>query len=137
LLASAFLHEPLPPTFGFWRGLVRRYFTALCHNPNLENAADLSVARPCENDWIALAETAPPMKGLEYLNSAVFARLWDELEAHTRHKRTGEDNADARLKRQIMGREVVVAITKGKPDLDPWEKIFYGEFDGRRRNGCW
>jgi secondary thiamine-phosphate synthase enzyme len=50
-----------------------------------------------------------------------------------RHNRTGEDNADAHLKRQIMGREVVVAITKGKLDLGPWEQIFYGEFDGRRR----
>ena len=50
------------------------------------------------------------------------------------HNRTGEDNADAHLKRQIMGREVVVAITKGKLDLGPWEQIFYGEFDGRRRN---
>ena len=50
-----------------------------------------------------------------------------------RHNLTGEDNADAHLKRQIMGREVVVAITKGKLDLGPWEQIFYGEFDGRRR----
>jgi secondary thiamine-phosphate synthase enzyme len=50
-----------------------------------------------------------------------------------RHNRTGEDNADAHLKRQIMGREVVVAITRGALDLGPWEQIFYGEFDGRRR----
>jgi secondary thiamine-phosphate synthase enzyme len=50
-----------------------------------------------------------------------------------RHNRTGEDNADAHLKRQIMGREVVVAITDGKLDLGPWEQIFYGEFDGNRR----
>ena len=49
------------------------------------------------------------------------------------HNRTGEDNADAHHKRQIMGREVVVAITKGKLDFGPWERIFYGEFDGRRR----
>jgi secondary thiamine-phosphate synthase enzyme len=49
-----------------------------------------------------------------------------------RHNRTGEDNADAHLKRQIMGREVVVAITKGKLDFGPWEQIFYGEFDGNR-----
>ena len=48
------------------------------------------------------------------------------------HNRTGEDNADAHLKRQIMGREVVIAITKGKLDFGPWEQIFYGEFDGRR-----
>lgn len=50
-----------------------------------------------------------------------------------RHNRTGEDNADAHLKRQVMGREVVVPITKGKLDFGPWEQIFYGEFDGRRR----
>ncbi len=49
-----------------------------------------------------------------------------------RHNRTGEDNADAHMKRQVMGREVVVAITKGKLDFGPWEQIFYGEFDGRR-----
>ena len=49
------------------------------------------------------------------------------------HNRTGEDDADAHLKRQIMGREVVVAITDGKLDLGPWEQVFYGEFDGRRR----
>ena len=49
------------------------------------------------------------------------------------HNRTGEDNADAHHKRQIMGREVVVAITKGSLDFGPWEQIFYGEFDGRRR----
>src|ERR1700678_1154241 len=48
------------------------------------------------------------------------------------HNRTGEDNADAHLKRQVMGREVVVAIPKGKLDFGPWEQIFYGEFDGRR-----
>ena len=49
------------------------------------------------------------------------------------HNRTGEDNADAHMKRQIMGREVVVAISDGRLDLGPWEQIFYGEFDGRRR----
>ncbi|MEO1496541.1 MAG: secondary thiamine-phosphate synthase enzyme YjbQ [Planctomycetota bacterium] len=49
------------------------------------------------------------------------------------HNRTGEDNADAHHKRQIMGREVVVAITEGRLDFGPWEQIFYGEFDGRRR----
>ena len=49
------------------------------------------------------------------------------------HNRTGEDNGDAHLKRQVMGREVVVAVTGGKLDFGPWEKIFYGEFDGGRR----
>jgi len=49
------------------------------------------------------------------------------------HNRTGEDNADAHLKRQLMGREVVVAVTKGRLDFGPWEQVFYGEFDGRRR----
>jgi secondary thiamine-phosphate synthase enzyme len=51
---------------------------------------------------------------------------------HYHHNRTGEDNADAHLKRQIMGRGVVVAITKGRLDFGPWEQIFYGEFDGHR-----
>lgn len=50
-----------------------------------------------------------------------------------RHNRTGEDNADAHLKRQVMGREVVIAITGGRLDFGPWEQVFYGEFDGRRR----
>lgn len=49
------------------------------------------------------------------------------------HHQTGEDNADAHLKRQIMGREVVIAITKGKLDFGPWEQVYYGEFDGQRR----
>ena len=50
-----------------------------------------------------------------------------------RHNDTGEDNADAHMKRQVMGREVVVAVTNGQLDFGPWEQIFYGEFDGRRR----
>ena len=50
-----------------------------------------------------------------------------------RHNRSGEDNGDAHLKRQIMGREVVLAVTKGALDLGPWEQVFYAEFDGRRR----
>ena len=62
----------------------------------------------------------------------------EELAPHApisryRHNRTGEDNGDAHLKRQIMGREVVVAITDGRLDFGTWEQIFYGEFDGRRR----
>ena len=62
----------------------------------------------------------------------------EELAPHAptsryRHNRTGEDNGDAHLKRQIMGREVVVAITNGRLDFGHWEQIFYGEFDGRRR----
>jgi secondary thiamine-phosphate synthase enzyme len=57
---------------------------------------------------------------------------FDPSVARYQHNRTGEDNADAHLKRQVMGREVVVAITKGKLDFGPWEQIFYGEFDGNR-----
>ncbi len=58
---------------------------------------------------------------------------FDASSKRYRHNRTGEDNADAHLKRQIMGRGVVVAITEGRLDFGPWEQIFYGEFDGRRR----
>jgi secondary thiamine-phosphate synthase enzyme len=57
---------------------------------------------------------------------------FDASPARYAHNRTGEDNADAHMKRQIMGREVVVAITNGTLDFGPWEQIFYGEFDGRR-----
>jgi secondary thiamine-phosphate synthase enzyme len=67
-----------------------------------------------------------------------FLKWLEELAPHEPisrydHNRTGEDNADAHLKRTIMGREVVVAITQGKLDLGPWEQIFYGEFDGQRK----
>lgn len=67
-----------------------------------------------------------------------YERWLEELAPHApinqyRHNDTGEDNADAHLKRQIMGREVVVAITNGRLDFGTWEQIFYGEFDGRRR----
>jgi secondary thiamine-phosphate synthase enzyme len=69
---------------------------------------------------------------------ADYERWLERLAPHApvdqyRHNDTGEDNADAHLKRQVMGREVVVAITRGRMDLGPWEQIFYGEFDGRRR----
>ena len=67
-----------------------------------------------------------------------YEKWLEELAPHAptdqyRHNDTGEDNADAHLKRQVMGREVVVAITNGKLDFGPWEQIFYGEFDGRRK----
>jgi secondary thiamine-phosphate synthase enzyme len=67
-----------------------------------------------------------------------FARFLEQLAPHEpisqyRHNDTGEDNADAHIKRQVFGREVVIAITGGKLDFGPWEQIFYGEFDGRRR----
>jgi secondary thiamine-phosphate synthase enzyme len=67
-----------------------------------------------------------------------FAQWLEKLAPHEpvkqwRHNDTGEDNADSHLKRQVMGREVVVAITGGKLDFGPWEQVFYGEFDGRRR----
>ena len=67
-----------------------------------------------------------------------YERWLEELAPHEpvsayQHNRTGEDNGDAHLKRQVMGREVVVAVTQGQLDFGPWEQIFYGEFDGRRR----
>ena len=67
-----------------------------------------------------------------------YAQWLEKLAPHEpvasyRHNDTGEDNADAHMKRQVMGREVVVAITAGRLDFGPWEQIFYGEFDGRRR----
>jgi secondary thiamine-phosphate synthase enzyme len=67
-----------------------------------------------------------------------FDKWLEQLAPHApisqyKHNLTGEDNADAHLKRTIMGREVVIAITKGRLDFGPWEQVFYGEFDGQRR----
>lgn len=67
-----------------------------------------------------------------------YARFLEHVAPHAptsqyKHNNTGEDNADAHIKRQLMGREVVVAVTEGKLDFGPWEQIFYGEFDGRRK----
>ncbi len=69
---------------------------------------------------------------------ADYERWLEELAPHEpisryQHNRTGEDNGDAHLKRQVMGREAVIAVTDGRLDFGPWEQIFYGEFDGRRR----
>lgn len=69
---------------------------------------------------------------------ADFEKWLEKLAPHEptaayKHNETGEDNADAHLKRQVMGREVMVAVTNGKLDFGPWEQIFYGEFDGRRK----
>ena len=67
-----------------------------------------------------------------------FTQFLEKLAPHSpieqyRHNDTGEDNADAHIKRQVMGREAVIAITRGKLDFGPWEQIFYGEFDGNRK----
>jgi secondary thiamine-phosphate synthase enzyme len=67
-----------------------------------------------------------------------YERFLEEIAPHAptsryEHNKTGEDNGDAHIKRQIMGREVVVAVTEGRLDFGPWEQIFYGEFDGRRK----
>lgn len=67
-----------------------------------------------------------------------FERWLEELAPHEplsryHHNKTGEDNGDAHLKRSVMGREVIIAITKGRLDFGPWEQVFYGEFDGRRK----
>ena len=71
--------------------------------------------------------------------SGLHEDIWEWLEGIApfregyKHHRTGEDNGDAHLKRQVMGREVVVAVTEGRLDFGPWEQIYYAEFDGRRR----
>ena len=82
--------------------------------------------------------TPGSIKSAAYAAARVYEDWLEGLAPHEpisryRHNRSGEDNGDAHLKRQIMGREVVVAITDSKLDFGPWEQIFYGEFDGRRR----
>jgi secondary thiamine-phosphate synthase enzyme len=110
---------------------------------NITNTVEELVRKSGVQEGIALIN-AMHITASVFINDAESGLLEDyedwleELAPHEptsqyRHNRTGEDNADAHLKRQIMGREVVVAITEGKLDFGPWEQIFYGEFDGRRR----
>ena len=110
---------------------------------NITRTVEDLVARSGVKEGLCLVN-AMHITASVYINDAEAGLLHDydawleklaphEPTAQYQHNRTGEDNADAHLKRQIMGREVVVAITKGKLDLGPWEQIFYGEFDGRRR----
>jgi non-specific serine/threonine protein kinase len=84
LLAGEFLREPLPPTFGFWRGLAQSCFTALCHHPEPDASTEPATPRPDDPAWERWVESAPPMKGLEYLTAAVVARFWDELDQRAR-----------------------------------------------------
>ena len=100
-LASEFLHEPLPPTFVFWRGFVQRLFAALCHNASLENASAIVISKPAETELTAMAESAPPMTGLEYLNSAGLGRLWDELDAHV-HAAIGRTPGGGRVLEELQ-----------------------------------
>jgi secondary thiamine-phosphate synthase enzyme len=110
---------------------------------NITSAIEDLVEKSGVQEGICLAN-AMHISASVYINDAEDGLLHDyevwleklaphEPTSQYHHNRTGEDNADAHLKRQIMGREVVVAITKGKLDFGPWEQIFYAEFDGRRR----
>lgn len=98
LLVSEFLHEALPPSLVFWRGFAQRLFTALCHTPDLEKAASLAIPKQTEAEFSALAEAAPPMTGLEYLDAEVLSRLWDELAAHVQTAMGASGGAVAYLK---------------------------------------
>jgi len=110
---------------------------------NITDQVEAAVARSGVRNGMVLVN-AMHITASVYINDAESGLIQDyddwleQLAPHAptsryRHNRTGEDNADAHLKRQIMGREVVVAITDQKLDLGPWEQIFYAEFDGRRR----
>ena len=110
---------------------------------NITSSIEQLVRKSAVQEGICLAN-AMHISASVFINDAEDGLLHDyevwleKLAPHApisqyRHNDTGEDNADAHLKRQVMGREVVVAITKGKLDFGPWEQIFYGEFDGRRR----
>ena len=79
LLVSGYLDEPLPPGVVFWRGFARRFFTALCHQPNLKDTTALVIPPLSDAEWNILTDSAPPMKGLEYLKAAILTALWSEL----------------------------------------------------------
>ncbi|MCE9544919.1 MAG: YjbQ family protein, partial [Planctomycetia bacterium] len=104
------------------RLFLRKPRTAVCDAMCLGNAMHITASVFINDDEPGLH--ADYKKWLEALAP------FDPSPERYKHNRTGEDNADAHHKRQIMGREVVVAITAGKLDFGPWEQIFYGEFDG-------
>ncbi|MFO7767873.1 MAG: secondary thiamine-phosphate synthase enzyme YjbQ [bacterium] len=110
---------------------------------NITRRVEELVARSGVREGLCLVN-AMHITASVYINDAEegllqdYDRWLEELAPHEPtdrylHNRTGEDNGDAHLKRQVMGREVVVAITDGELDFGPWEQIYYGEFDGRRR----
>lgn len=101
---------------------VRR--SGVCEGLCLVNAMHITASVFINDDEPGLHE--------DYKRWLEWLAPYDPSPARYQHNRTGEDNGDAHHKRQIMGREVVVAITDGKLDLGPWEQIFYGEFDGQR-----
>ncbi|WP_390620573.1 secondary thiamine-phosphate synthase enzyme YjbQ [Caulifigura coniformis] len=118
-------------------------------HPSLEESYGVSPCVPGSRTQMRCSNPLPHSNAM-HITASVFInddeaglhhdyKLWleklapfDASPATYFHNRTGEDNADAHMKRQIMGREVVVAVTMGKLDFGPWEQIFYGEFDGRR-----
>ena len=95
--------------------------------------ATKSGARQSTNTFTASVSINDDESGLHQDYKEWLEALAPHDPSRYRHNRTGEDNGDAHLKRQVMGREVVVAITDGQLDFGTWERIFYGEFDGRRR----
>ncbi len=86
LLAGEFLNESVSPSVGFWREFARSYFTRLCHTPDVDAVSGAGVAKPTGDEWVREAETAPPMKGLEYLTVAVLGGVWDALDGHVREQ---------------------------------------------------
>ncbi len=105
LLASALLHEPLPATLAYWRGMARRFYTALCHQPEAgSDSANPGLPQPTPAEWLALVEAAPPMIGLEYLTPAVLERLWSELDQHVR---TGIAKTEGGLSAYLKARNAV------------------------------
>ncbi len=84
LLAGDLLHEALPPSLVFWRGLAQRFFTALCHHSQAEDLAAAAIPKLTAAECAALAEAAPPMKGLEFVTEPVLARIWGEFEEYVR-----------------------------------------------------
>jgi hypothetical protein len=85
-LAGGLLHTPMPSTLVFWRGVARRYYTALCHHPDRGDSNTPPLERPSEAVWQSMIETAPPMKGLEYLDTPALDRCWDELDRLARER---------------------------------------------------
>ncbi|MGZ8921163.1 MAG: DEAD/DEAH box helicase, partial [Limisphaerales bacterium] len=88
LLGGGLLDSALPTSVAFWREVVRRFFTAVCHTPQFGSEAGAVLPIPSENEFAAIVETAPPMKGLEYLTTPLLAAIWEDLAEHVRQQIT-------------------------------------------------
>ena len=133
MISQDVFHSFSIPAFRVKREAIPGRYTSVWFEATLPGTYHLFCTQYCGTDHSHMIGEVVVLTPEDYKKWLERLAPFDPSPQRYAHNRTGEDNADAHHKRQIMGREVVVAITQGKLDFGPWEQIFYGEFDGRRR----